>query len=119
MKIKKLRQKIYDDIQEVLAQELRVLAKDCDGNHISLESYWSTRSYRIEEYKEYEKDLMLTCDAQLNKKFDWIMWHADKAREKPAYHSCEPDRIFVEKKKESKVKESKIKEFFKKLVPVR
>ena len=86
MKIKKLRQKIYDDIQEVLAQELRVLAKDCDENYISEKGYWSTRNYRIEEYKEWEKDLMLTCDAQLNKKFEWIMFKADQAREKPYYH---------------------------------
>ena len=116
MKIKKLRQKIYDDIQEVLAQELRVLAKDCDENYISEKGYWKTRNCRIKEYKEWEKDLMLTCDAQLNKKFEWIMFKADQAREHPYYHSVLPDKVFVEVEKK---KESKIKEFFKKLVPVK
>jgi hypothetical protein len=91
MKIKKLRQKIYDDIQEVLAQELRILAKDCDKNLISERTYWNTSAYRIEEYKEWEKDLMLTCDAQLNEKFKWIMETAKKSRKNPAYHSTYPD----------------------------
>ena len=118
MKIKKLRQKIYDDIQEVLAQELRVLARDCDENYISEKTYWNTRERRKEEYKEWEKDLMLTCDAQLNKKFEWIMFKADQAREKPYYHSTFPDKIFITDITEKR-KESKIKEFFKKLVPVR
>ena len=55
MKIKKLRQKIYDDIQEVLAQELRVLARDCDENLISEKGYWNTRERRKEEYRSGRK----------------------------------------------------------------
>jgi hypothetical protein len=115
MKIKKLRQKIYDDIQECYAEEKRVFSKLYDEDVIDYDT-WKRRCLEMkQEYGEWEKDLMLTQDNDLRKKFECIMLKADKARENPAYHSSVPDRIFVAKRE----KKSKIKEFFKKLVPVR
>ena len=45
------------------------------------------------EYAEWEKDLMLTIDNELIKKFEWIMLKADRSRENPGYHSTLPDKI--------------------------
>ena len=50
------------------------------------------------EYEDWEKDLMLTPDCDLRKKFEWIMLKADRSRENPGYHSTLPDKIFIQRK---------------------
>lgn len=113
MKIKNLRQKIYEDIQECYAEEKRVFSKLYDEDVFDYET-WKRRCLEMKsEYEDWEKDLMLTPDCDLRKKFEWIMLKADRSRENPSYHSSVPDKIFIQRK------ESKLKKFFKKLVPVR
>ena len=107
MKIKKLRQKIYDDIQECYAEEKRTFSKLYDEDVIDYET-WKRRCLEMKsEYEAWEKDLMLTSDNELRKKFEWIMLKADRSRENPGYHSTLPDRIFIQRK------ESKLKNFLK------
>lgn len=115
MKIKNLRQKIYEDIQECYAEEKRTFSKLYDEDVFDYET-WKRRCLEMKsEYEDWEKDLMLTPDCDLRKKFEWIMLKADRSRENPSYHSTLPDKIFNSKKR----KESKLKKTFKKLVPVR
>lgn len=96
MKIKKLRQKIYDDIQECYAEEKRTFSKLYDEDVIDYET-WKRRCLEMKhEYGEWEKDLMLTQDNDLRKKFECIMLRADRSRENPAYHSTMPSKIIID-----------------------
>lgn len=95
MNVKKLRQEIYDDIEECLDEELRILAKDCDEDKISFDDFFITAMKRIEEYCgkcSWKEDLMLVSDEQLNEKFVWIRNFAKRARENHYYDVTFPKK---------------------------
>lgn len=95
MDIKKLRQEIYDDIEECLDEELRKLAKECDEDKISIHNFFLTAMKRIKEYDgkySWKEDLMLVNDEQLNEKFAWIRNFAKRARENKCYDVTFPKR---------------------------
>lgn len=90
MKIKRLRQKIYDDIQECLAEEKRVFSKSYDEDDIDYDTYKRRCNESKREYQAWEKDLMLTQDNDLRKKFEGIMLKADRVRENPTNYETLP-----------------------------
>lgn len=94
MEMKILRKEIYEDIQEVLNQELRIIAKKVDEGIYDVENYWDFKMKLEKEYYEWEKDLMLTCDIELKEKFSWIRMMAKKSRSEPAYYLTYPRKFF-------------------------
>lgn len=92
--MKILRREIYEDIQEVLNQELRIIAKKVDEGIYDVKNYWDFKMKLEKEYYEWEKDLMLTCDIELKEKFSWIRMMAKKSRSKPAYYLTYPSKFF-------------------------
>lgn len=97
MKMKKLREKIYDDIQECYEEDKRYLSKLCDEDVYDYDTWKRKCNEMKREYADWEKDLMLTIDNELRTKFEGIMLKADRSRENPTNHSTIPDKIFIEK----------------------
>lgn len=93
MKMKKLREKIYDDIQECYAEDKRVFSKLYDEDVYDYDTWKMKCNEMKREYDDWEKDLMLTIDNELRKKFEGIMLKACRSRENPTNYSTIPNKL--------------------------
>ena len=64
------RKEIYEKIQIMLANEKKTLLDRYETNSLDYESYKELVSKRVQEYREWEIELMLTNDDELPEKFD-------------------------------------------------
>jgi hypothetical protein len=71
--IKMTRKEIYEKIQIMLANEKKTLLDRYETNSLDYESYKELVSKRVQEYREWEIELMLTNDDELPEKFDFII----------------------------------------------
>ena len=71
--IKMTRKEIYEKIQIMLANEKKTLLDRYETNSLDYESYKELVSKRVQEYREWEIELMLTNDNELPEKFDFII----------------------------------------------
>jgi len=67
------RKEIYEKIQIMLANEKKTLLDRYETNSLDYESYKELVSKRVQEYREWEIELMLTNDDELPEKFDFII----------------------------------------------
>lgn len=67
------RKEIYEKIQIMLANEKKSLLDRYETNSLDYESYKELVSKRVQEYREWEIELMLTNDDELPEKFDFII----------------------------------------------
>ena len=71
--IKMTRKEIYEKIQIMVANEKKTLLDRYETNSLDYESYKELVSKRVQEYREWEIELMLTNDDELPEKFDFII----------------------------------------------
>ena len=71
--IKMTRKEIYEKIQIMLANEKKTLLDRYETNSLDYESYKELVFKRVQEYREWEIELMLTNDDELPEKFDFII----------------------------------------------
>lgn len=67
------RKEIYEKIQIMLGNEKKTLLDRYETNSLDYESYKELVSKRVQEYREWEIELMLTNDDELPEKFDFII----------------------------------------------
>ena len=67
------RKEIYEKIQIMLGNEKKTLLDRYETNSLDYESYKELVSKRVQEYREWEIELMLTNDNELPEKFDFII----------------------------------------------
>ena len=67
------RKEIYEKIQIMLDNEKKSLLDRYETNSLDYESYKELVSKRVQEYREWEIELMLTNDDELPEKFDFII----------------------------------------------
>lgn len=67
------RKEIYEKIQIMLGDEKKTLLDRYETNSLDYESYKELVSKRVQEYREWEIELMLTNDDELPEKFDFII----------------------------------------------
>lgn len=67
------RKEIYEKIQIMLGNEKKTLFDRYETNSLDYESYKELVSKRVQEYREWEIELMLTNDDELPEKFDFII----------------------------------------------
>ncbi len=67
------RQEIYNKIQKMLEIEKDILLKRYESQKLNYDEYKELSSKRIQEYREWEKELMLTADNELIKKLSFII----------------------------------------------
>lgn len=67
------RKEIYEKIQIMLTNEKKSLLDRYETNSLDYESYKELVSKRVQEYREWEIELMLTNDDELPEKFDFII----------------------------------------------
>lgn len=67
------RKEIYEKIQIMVANEKKTLLDRYETNSLDYESYKELVSKRVQEYREWEIELMLTNDDELPEKFDFII----------------------------------------------
>lgn len=67
------RKEIYEKIQIMLANEKKTLLDRYETNSLDYESYKELVFKRVQEYREWEIELMLTNDDELPEKFDFII----------------------------------------------
>lgn len=67
------RKEIYEKIQIMLDNEKKTLLDRYETNSLDYESYKELVSKRVQEYREWEIELMITNDDELPEKFDFII----------------------------------------------
>ena len=67
------RKEIYEKIQIMLANEKKTLLDRYETNSLDYGSYKELVFKRVQEYREWEIELMLTNDDELPEKFDFII----------------------------------------------
>lgn len=70
---KMTRQEIYNKIQKMLKIEKDILLKRYESQNLNYEEYKELLNKRIQEYREWEEELMLTTDNELTKKLSFII----------------------------------------------